>query len=149
MTTHAPHPSPGPTRRRRSTVWEGLGALLALAVLVAGPPAALLALVGNPVPRQVLVGGQLTDAAVIGVLAAIVWAAWAQLMLVVTVEAIAAVRGGALPQRIPWCGFQQHLARRLVVAASLLLAGTSTLMATAVGPAAAAVTQTSVASCAV
>jgi hypothetical protein len=110
---------------------------------------ALLTLVGNPVPHQVLVGGQLTDAAVIGVLAAIVWAAWTQLMLVVTVEAIAAVRGGALPRRIPWCGFQQHLARRLVVAASLLLAGTSSVIATAAGPAGAAVAQSSVTSCSV
>ncbi|MGQ0631598.1 MAG: hypothetical protein ACT4P1_11180 [Sporichthyaceae bacterium] len=148
MTTHAPDTSPGSTRRRRTTVWRGLGALLAIAALVAGPPVALLAVVGNPVPHQVLVGGQLTDAAVIGMLAAIIWVAWAQLMLVVTVEAIAAVGGGALPRHIPWCGFHQHLARRLVVAASLLLAGSSAVTATASGPAAAAVTQTLVTSCA-
>jgi hypothetical protein len=115
--------------------------LFALAVLIAGPPATLLAFVGNPVPDQAVVGGQLTDAAVIGILAAIVWAAWAQLMLVIAVEAIAAVRGAALPRRMPLCGFQQHLARHLVVTASLLLAGSGALVATTAvaGPAIAAV----------
>lgn len=147
MTTLAPH-APTTPDRRKGTLWRGLGAVLALAILVAGPPTALAAFVGNPVPDQMLIGGQLTDAAIVGMLAAILWVAWAQLMLVVTVEAIAAVRGGRLPRRIPWCGFQQHLARRLVIAASLLLAGASSVMATASGSAVAAAAENPVASCA-
>lgn len=138
-----------PGDQARGAVLRGIGALLALATLIAGPPATLIAVVGNPLPDQAVVGGQLTDAAVIGVLAVIVWAAWAQLMLVLAIEGAAAVRGGALPRPIPLCGFQQHLARHLVVAASLLLAGGgSVITATiAAGPAAAAAAPSSPVPC--
>jgi DNA-binding SARP family transcriptional activator len=135
MTTHPP-----PTSRGHHAVRNAVAALAALVLLVAGPPAALVVFVGNPIQGPTVIGGQLTDSAVIGMLAVIVWAAWAQLMLVTAVEAIAAVRGGALPRRIPLCGFQQHLARRLVVTASLLLAGTGSIATMgAASPAVAAV----------
>lgn len=104
----------------------GLAALVALALLVVAPPLALVTFVGNPIPEQALVGDRLTDEAVIGMLAAVVWIAWAQVLFVVLVEAGAAIRGAALPRPIPMCGPQQQLARRLVLAVVFLLAGTAT-----------------------
>lgn len=128
------HPNPvRPARWPHSPLVRGLGALLALLALVVGPPLALLAAVGNPIPEQTIVDGQLTDAAIIGLLAGVVWLAWAQLAVVVTVEAAAAARGYALPRILPGCGFTQHFARRLVVTASLLLAGTGPLVAATAG----------------
>ncbi|WP_019873212.1 BTAD domain-containing putative transcriptional regulator [Sporichthya polymorpha] len=119
---------------------RGVGALALLVALAFGPPAALLAFIGNPIPAQPVVGGRLTDAAVIGMLAVVVWAAWAQLMLAVLVEAAAALRSAPLPARIPFTGPQQHLARHLVLAVSFLLAGSGTLLLpTSAVPAAAAV----------
>ncbi|MGQ0842993.1 MAG: hypothetical protein ACT4QF_02545 [Sporichthyaceae bacterium] len=120
---------------------------MALLALMVGPPLALLVTVGNPIPEQAVVGGQITDAAVVGLLAGVVWLAWAQLGVVIAVEATAAVRGRALPRTIPGCGFSQHLARRLVVTASLLLAGAGPLVATAGAVASPAVAATTVAGC--
>lgn len=140
MTTHASTSTRAPARRA-ATIQRGLLALVVLALLAAGPPAALLAFVGNPVPKYAMIGGQLTDQAVIGLLAAVVWFAWAQLMLAVLIEAAAAVRGAPLPRRIPLTGAQQYLARRLVLAVAFLLAGGAAMSATtaAAGPAVAAV----------
>ncbi|MGQ0468007.1 MAG: LysM peptidoglycan-binding domain-containing protein [Sporichthyaceae bacterium] len=141
------HPNPDRTTgKSASELWRGLGALAALLALLFGPPLALLAAVGNPVPDQTVVGGQFTDAAIVGLLAGIVWLAWAQLAVVVTVEAVAAVRGHGLPRVLPGCGFTQHFARRLVVTASLLLAGTGPLVA-ATASASPAVAATAAADC--
>lgn len=115
-----------PNAGRSTTTAAGLAALAALVALVVLPPLGLVFGVGNPVPDRITVDGKLTDAAVVGALAGIVWVAWAQLMFVVTIEAVAAIRGRGLPRLLPGCGFQQHLARKLVVAASLLLTGLST-----------------------
>ena len=123
MTTTAPHR----VGRPRGAVCRAVVALVALVAITVGPPVALVLAVGNPVPEQLTIAGSLSDDAIIGLLAGVVWAAWIQLVLVIALEAIAAVRGGALPRLLPGCGFQQHLARRLVVAASLLLAGTASL----------------------
>jgi DNA-binding SARP family transcriptional activator len=138
MTRHIPEHT---AARRASTVRRGLAALVALALLVIGPPAALLTFVGNPVPKYATIGGRLTDEAVIGLLAAVVWLAWAQLMLAILVEAAAAIRGAPLPRRIPLSGVQQDLARRLVLAVAFLLAGSAAMSAAsaAAGPAVAAV----------
>ena len=61
MTRHIPERT---AARRASTVRRGLAALVALALLVVGPPAALLTFVGNPVPEYATIGGRLTDEAV-------------------------------------------------------------------------------------
>ncbi len=128
-------------RAGRATIVSGLAAAGVLLLLVVAPPSALLLAVGNPLPEQAVINGRLTDSAVIGMLAAVVWVAWAQLLLAVVVEAVAAVRRAPLPQRIPFTGPQQHLARRLVVAISFLLASGAALNlpAAAAAPASAAV----------
>jgi hypothetical protein len=100
-----PRHRPPSTALRRVTrsagaILRGLGALLLLFTLMVVPPVALLAFVGNPVPDQIVVGGQFTDAAVVGLLAGMVWAAWAQLMLVIAVETAAAVRGAGACQMV-------------------------------------------------
>jgi DNA-binding SARP family transcriptional activator len=136
MTTTARHD----VRRPRGSAASAIAALLALLAIIAGPPLALVLAVGNPIPEQVTIAGSLSDDAIIGLLAAVVWAAWLQLVVVVTVEATAAVRGGSLPRALPGCGLQQHLARRLVVTASLLLAGTASLSITVPAATASAVT---------
>jgi len=117
-------------RARRAALVRGVGALLLLALLVVGPPAGLLAYVGNPWPEQLVVGGQFTDSAVIGLLAVVVWVAWAQLILAVMVEAVAAIRGSGIPQRLPLTGPQQRMARRLVGAVLLLSSAAAALNAT-------------------
>jgi DNA-binding SARP family transcriptional activator len=148
MTLQTPQrPARAASVGRGAATTRGLIALLLLTALAAGPPAALVAFVGNPIPEQAVVGGRLTDAAVIGLLAAVVWAAWAQLMLAVVVEAAAAARGAAIPPRIPLSGPQQILARRLVVASSLLLAGTTALSAPALAAPAQAVTAAAIPAC--
>jgi hypothetical protein len=101
--------------RSVGAILRGLGALLLLLALIVVPPVALVGLVGNPIPDQIIIGGQFTNAAVIGMLAAVVWVAWAQLMCVIAVETIAAVRGVGLPRTVPFAGPQQLLARRLVL----------------------------------
>lgn len=135
------HPTSTPAGARRATIAGGVAAAGLLLALVVAPPTALLLAVGNPVPEQAVINGRLTDSAVIGMLAAVVWVAWAQLMLAVLVEAIAAVRRAPLPRRIPFTGPQQQLARHLVVAVSFLLAGGAALSSptAAAAPASAAV----------
>ncbi|WP_028984414.1 hypothetical protein, partial [Sporichthya polymorpha] len=76
----------------RAPIARGLAAAGLLLALVLAPPTALLLAVGNPMPDQAVINGRLTDAAVIGMLAAVVWVAWLQLMLAVVVETFAAVR---------------------------------------------------------
>ncbi|WP_169577144.1 LysM domain-containing protein, partial [Sporichthya polymorpha] len=105
--------------------------MVMLAAFVVGPPVALLTFVGNPMPEQAVVGGRLTDDAVIGMLAAVVWIAWAQFALAVLTEVAAAARSAPLPRSIPLSGPHQQLARHLVLAASFLLAGGVTLTAPA------------------
>jgi len=112
--------------RRRATIVEGIAALAALLALLLLPPLGLALAVGNPEPAHLVVDGRLTDDAVIGLLAGIVWLAWAQLVVVIVIEATAAIRGRGLPRMLPGCGLQQYLARRLVVTASVLLAGLGT-----------------------
>ena len=131
-------PTDGPAGR--APIARGLAAAGLLLALVFAPPTALLLAVGNPMPDQAVINGRLTDAAVIGMLAAVVWVAWLQLMLAVAVETIAAVRRAPIPGRIPFTGPQQHLARRLVVTVSFLVAGgvAVSLPAAAATPASAA-----------
>jgi DNA-binding SARP family transcriptional activator len=142
--TQPDHTTANSTGARRATIAGGLAAAGLLLVLVLAPPAALLVAVGNPMPEQAVINGRLTDSAVIGMLAVVVWVAWAQLMLAVIVEAIAAVRQAPLPRRIPFTGPQQHLARHLVIASSFLLAGGAAL---SVPTAAASPATAAVASC--
>jgi len=105
------------TRRLRSSA-----ALLVLLVLMLGVPAALAGTVGNPARAlPELIAGDVTDAVLIGLLAAVAWLAWAQFTLATMVETVSAVRRTPVPRRIPGVLVgQQQLVRALVTAAFLL-----------------------------
>ena len=137
MTLHSPPQVSAPARGPRRNLLGGLAALLLLAVIVVVPPVGLTVAVGNPMPAHAVVGGRLTDDAVIGMLAAVVWLAWAQMLLAILAEAAAALRGCGLFRRVPLCGPQQLFARRLIVAVTFLLAGSTAGTSSFAGTAAA------------
>ena len=61
---------------------QSVGAFLGLVILVVGPPVALVRSVGNPWPAEgITLDAPLTDGAIIGVLAVLVWVLWAQLLV--------------------------------------------------------------------
>lgn len=96
-------------------------ALAAIAVLVAVlvvPPWALITLIGNPWPAEgVSLSAPLTDGAIVGLLALVVWVLWLQLVGCVIAEAIAAVTDDRIQVRVPFTlSVQQQFARRLVTA---------------------------------
>ncbi|GAW48028.1 MULTISPECIES: LysM peptidoglycan-binding domain-containing protein [unclassified Nocardioides] len=97
---------------------KALVAALALAALVVGPPWALLGYIGNPWPAEgVSLSAPITDGAIIGLLAVVVWVLWAQLIVCVVVEAIAALTDDRITLKVPFTlGVQQDLARQLVTA---------------------------------
>ncbi|MPZ28977.1 MAG: LysM peptidoglycan-binding domain-containing protein [Micromonosporaceae bacterium] len=126
-------------RTRLPDFARGLLALTALLALLGGVPAALVTQVGWPLPtaipsRDAVVGavryGQVADATLIKVLAVIVWTAWAQLAVAVTVETSAVVRGRTT-NRIPGIGAMQLAASRLVPAAMLVFSSFDAPPATA------------------
>lgn len=97
---------------------KAFGALAALLAVVIGPPVALAVFIGNPWPAEGFsLSAPLTDSALIGLLAVIVWVLWAQLVGCIVVEAVAALSGDRvqLPSGFA-LGIQQQLARRLVTA---------------------------------
>ncbi|TDE17802.1 hypothetical protein E1289_35930, partial [Actinomadura sp. 6K520] len=118
--------------RSAGDVLAGIGAIAALAVLLAGVPAALLLLFGSPLPDTVPSTSDLTrrigPGALIGVLVALVWLAWLQFAACVVVEVYAGVRGVGVPARVPLAGGTQSLVHRLVVAALLLFTATTAIM---------------------
>lgn len=121
---------------------RALGAFLALTALVVGIPAALLLTIGNPTAGlHDLFAGDVSDRALISVLAAVAWLAWAQFAVAVLLELASAVRGTPLPRRLPGLlPGQQDLARALVTALLLVPIGGGALMPTvslANGPASA------------
>ncbi|URN06867.1 hypothetical protein LUW74_28500 [Actinomadura madurae] len=119
-------------RRSAGDVMAGIGALVALAALMAGVPFALLTLFGSPLPDQVPSASDLTHrvgpGSLIAILVALVWLAWLQLAACVAVEVYAGVRGVGVPARVPLAGGTQSLVHRLVVAALLLFTATTAIM---------------------
>jgi DNA-binding SARP family transcriptional activator len=106
---------------------RGLGALVALAALLVGIPAALWTQLGWPLPHALptwteligaLSGTTIPDEVLVNTLAIACWAAWATLAASVTVEAAAALRGRAA-RRLPLAGPFQALAGALVAAVLL------------------------------
>lgn len=118
---------------------KALGALAALALLVVGLPLGLITFVGNPWPAGgVDLQQELTDEAIIGALAAAIWVLWAQLLVCIVVEVVAAVRNGAVDSRVPGAfGFQQQLARVLITSVVLAI-GSGTMISLHTDPASAA-----------
>jgi len=115
------------THSRARSRLSAFAATIVLLGLVGGVPAVLLLLAG-PVeiptswPNRGTLTGRIGIEQVIAVLVIVVWLAWLQFLICVTVEVLAALRGGVLAGPIPLSGPSQRLARALV--ASVLLAGT-------------------------
>lgn len=108
---------------------KALGALTTLLALLGGVPAVLIAGVGNPWPPEgVSLMAPLTDNAIIGLLAVVAWVLWAQLVVCVLAEAVAAVRDRQSSDiTIPGVlGIQQQLARVLVTSIVIAVASIST-----------------------
>ncbi|WP_432487147.1 LysM peptidoglycan-binding domain-containing protein [Kineococcus sp. SYSU DK018] len=133
-TSTLPGPRPAPARlprcalsaraRRLELLRAAAAAAVLLAVLV-GVPAALVALVGNPLPAtgpaRSWLDAELTASAVVDVLAVVLWLAWAHFALCVLAELTAWARGGGGRPRLG--GANRLLAQRLVATALLLTAG--------------------------
>ena len=108
--------------RRTGTIGRGLLALAVLLVLVAGVPAVLVATIGNPIPAGWGMSEQLSNQAILGIIACVAWVLWAQLVVCVMVETAAEIRlatgrSADWLARVPGTfGGQQALARALVQA---------------------------------
>lgn len=122
---------------------KALAATVVLLALAVVPPGLLVRGIGNPWPEGgVSLTAPVTDEALLGVIAAIVWVLWAQLMVCVLVEALAALTDDRIQLAAPLTlGVQRQLARRLVSAvvmatlATPLALGSSTAFAAPVtGP---------------
>ncbi len=109
--------------KRPGDTLRGLASAVLLLAIVIGIPAALVLVVGNPIPEipRDPVGGQVPVEFVLDIIVCIVWLAWAQLLSCLLVELVAGVRGSGLPWRVPFAaGAQQDFARRLITAVLLL-----------------------------
>jgi len=120
--------------RTAGDVLLAIAAILALAVLVAGVPVALVAVIGLPLPRSVpqvsVLTSQLDITAILRILSVVVWLAWVQLVWCVLVEVKAAISNVGVPSRVPLAGATQSVAHRLVTATLLLFTAAATLSPT-------------------
>ena len=100
---------------------KAAAAAILLVALVMVPPWALVRFIGNPWPAEgVSLSAPLTDGALIGLLAVIVWVLWAQLMVCIAVELVSVLTADRLQLRAPLTmGVQQQLARSLIAAVVL------------------------------
>jgi LysM repeat protein len=125
---------------------KAFGAVVILIAVVVGPPWALMTFIGNPWPAEgVSLSAPLTDGAIIGLLAAVVWVLWIQLLACILTEAVAALTEDRFRVRVPLTlGVQQQLARRLVTAVVVAVVPTSIAIGTnsPAAPSAAPVTAT-------
>jgi hypothetical protein len=118
--------SPPSSRQPASRLGTSVRAACAaagLAGLLVALPWGLAVTIGSPVPGlSDLVAGDVSDAAVIAVLASVTWLAWAQFALAVVVETVSIVAHAPIRQGIPGVlPGQQHLARALVTAVFVLI----------------------------
>jgi len=100
-------------RAQLSRSARGLGALLGLLALVAGPPIVLAVVVGWPLPHGLPSLAAIRDAlaqgwspgypGVIKVLAVACWLAWAEVATCAVVEAVTSLQGRSAP-RVPMAG---------------------------------------------
>ena len=124
MAPPIPRPPARPARRTPADVLVGVGAVLLLVVLTAGVPAALVTVLGSPIPHSVpslsLLTHRLDILAIVKILSLVVWLAWLQLVLCVFAEVRAALRNTGMPSRVPLAGGVQPMVHRLVTTALLL-----------------------------
>ena len=111
-------------------VRSALAAILGLAVLVTGIPAALWLAVGWPLPhalpslgtlRTGLDRATIPDEFLIKAVATMAWLVWAQFLACIAAETTAALHGRR-PHQVPWAGWGvQSVAAKLVAAVLLLV----------------------------
>ncbi|HXZ73219.1 MAG TPA: hypothetical protein VEH31_20410, partial [Streptosporangiaceae bacterium] len=120
-----------PRRRPAGDILAGLGAVLILLVLLIGVPAALLAVLGSPIPHTMpapsLLTRRLDIVAMLKILSVVVWLAWLLLVVCLIAEVRAAVRNTGMPPRVPLAGGIQPAVHRLVTAALLLFSAATAL----------------------
>ncbi len=111
---------------------RALGALIVLLLLLGGFPTLLAVTLGNPAAGLPdLAAGDVTDAVLIDLLAAVAWLAWTQFAAATLVEGVSALRRTPMPRRIPLLlPGQQQFARVLVTALLLTPAVATTLLPT-------------------
>jgi hypothetical protein len=106
----------------------GLAALLAILLLAVGVPIGLAYIVGWPLPHalpslaelsRAFTAGAIPDEFIVKALAVIGWVYWAQFMVCLWAELVAA-RKGRLTRRLPLAGLNQALVARLIGAVLLL-----------------------------
>jgi hypothetical protein len=118
-------------RRPAGDILAGAGAVLILLVLLMGVPAALLTVLGSPIPHAMpalsLLTHRLDILAILKILSVVVWLAWLQLVVCVIAEVRAAVRNTGMPPRVPLAGGIQPAVHRLVTAALLLFSAATAL----------------------
>jgi hypothetical protein len=120
-------------RRRRPAgdILAGAGAVLILLALLIGVPAALLTVLGSPIPHTMpalsLLTHRLDIPAILKILSALVWLAWLQLVACLIAEVRAAVRNTGMPPRVPLAGGIQPVVHRLVTAVLLLFSAATAL----------------------
>ncbi|GAA2910563.1 hypothetical protein GCM10010443_86950 [Actinoplanes cyaneus] len=115
--------------RRSGHIITGLAALIGLIGIVAGAPAALLLLGGNPLPEHLPSLTQIAEllvspddgSAFLTAITVLGWAAWAWFTLPVLIEVVARLRGIRTP-KLPAFGTPQKIAAGLVSAIGLLVA---------------------------
>jgi len=113
---------------------KALAAGTGLIAIVVGLPVLLIAIGANPIPATFPTLDSITGALttpddgslLLGVVAAMAWAAWVFLAASILVEVAAAVRGISAP-RIPLLRFPQTMVRPLVATAALLMVATPLL----------------------
>lgn len=111
-------------------VTRGVTAALALLAAVAGVPLVLAVWAGNPLPNSLpgldeasraLTEGRISDRTLIKILAATCWLLWAQFVVAVALEVLAAWRGWST-DRVPAVPVARRAATALVAAVGLLAA---------------------------
>ena len=128
-------PRTGNQPGRGAQIVQGLVALVATAFVVVGVPILLLVAFGNPLPDEAPTMEWLTrpttTETVLGVLAAVVWLAWAHFVVCLVIEAVSEARRTMAPH-VPGGGVgTQALARRAVVTIALLAGTTATTLGSA------------------
>ncbi|GAA1559802.1 hypothetical protein GCM10009804_15770 [Kribbella hippodromi] len=110
-----------PAPHRERSIGRALLAAIALLVLVAGVPAALIAFTGPPPfphswPTRETLTSPIGVDTLLTVLTFVVWLAWLHFVCCVAAELSSAVRGRGVPRSIPLGGGSQRIARVLVSA---------------------------------
>jgi hypothetical protein len=129
------------TRQRTASIARGIASLVLLGILLIGPPLALAALVGWPLPTEIpdlasleqAIRSGVNDEIIVKALALLGWLAWAQIAASIAIEVVAVFRGRPSIQLPVLPGFQAT-AGRLVASIAMMTATFSPATAMAAAP---------------